>query len=119
MAKKSDLTTSDKIPALPDICALVEKFAEHRETYHRGDYKEASLRNDFLNPFFIALGWDVYNTKGKHELYREVILEQSMRVEESVRAPDFCFRIGGTPKFFVEAKNSVVRIKSDSGQAFQ
>ena len=119
MAKKSSLTATDQTAAPAAIRELVEKFAEHRETYQRGDYKEASLRNDFLNPFFIALGWDVYNTEGKHELYRDVILEQSMRVEQSVRAPDYCFRIGGTAKFYVEAKKPSVDIKTDVGPAFQ
>lgn len=119
MAKKSILTTIASASAPRVIGELVEKFAEHRETYLRGDYKEASLRNDFLNPFFVALGWDVYNTRGKHELYRDVILEHSMRVEESVRAPDYCFRIGGTPKFYVEAKKPSVNIRNDVGPAFQ
>ena len=72
MAKKSSLTATDQTAAPAAIRELVEKFAEHRETYQRGDYKEASLRNDYLNPFFIALGWDVYNTEGKHEsIYAE------------------------------------------------
>ena len=69
-----------------EVVALVENFAEHRETYRRGDYKEASLRNDYLNPLFIALGWDVYNEKGIHENYRDVILEHALRVEKSVKA---------------------------------
>ena len=117
MAKTT--ATKDAISTPKEIRDLVDKFAEHREMYQRGDYKEASLRNDFLNPFFIALGWDVYNTNGKHELYRDVILEQSMRVEQTVRAPDYCFRIGGTAKFYVEAKKPSVDIKSDVGPAFQ
>ena len=119
MAKKTDLTAARETTAPREVRALVENFAEHRETYHQGDYKEASLRNDFLNPLFIALGWDVYNSKAKHEAYRDVILEQSMRVEKSVRAPDYCFRVGGTPKFFLEAKKPVIDIKSDISPAFQ
>jgi hypothetical protein len=39
------------------------------------------LRQDFLDPFFEALGWDVYNRQGFAEVYRDVILEQSLRVE--------------------------------------
>jgi hypothetical protein len=49
------LTTTDQTAAPSAIRELVEKFAEHRETYQRGDYKEASLRNDFLNPFLSTL----------------------------------------------------------------
>ena len=101
------------------IGELVEKFAEHRETYRRAGYNETQLRQDFLDPFFVALGWDVFNQQGFAEAYRDVILEQGLKVEQSVRAPDYCFRIGGTPKFFVEAKKPAVDIKSDVGPAFQ
>jgi len=34
-------------------------------------------------------------------------------------APDYCFRIGGTRKFFLEAKKPAVSIKSDEKPAFQ
>jgi hypothetical protein len=103
MAKKSSAattTTTAGKAAAPDIIRqLVEKFAEHRETYRRTAYNETQLRQDFLDPFFVALGWDVYNTQGFAEAYRDVILEQGLVVEQSVRAPDYCFRIGGTAKF--------------------
>lgn len=105
--------------APPEILALVERFAEHRETYHRTGYNEAQLRHDYLNPFFEALGWDIHNRAGHAEAYRDVILEHSMRVEETARAPDYLFRISQTPKFFVEAKKPAVDIKSDVGPAFQ
>jgi hypothetical protein len=86
MAKKSGLTTASEKTAPSEICALVEKFAEHRDFYHRGNYNETQLRQDFLDPFFIALGWDIYNQGGIHENYRDVILEHALRVEKSVKA---------------------------------
>jgi hypothetical protein len=113
MAKKA--TSS----APREIQQLVAKFDEHRDTYRRGEYNETQLRQDFLDPFFIALGWDVYNEKGIHENYRDVILEQGLRVEKTVKAPDYCFRIGPTRKFFVEAKKPAVDIKDDISPAFQ
>ena len=119
MAKKSGLIASSDASAPPVIAQLVEKFAEHRETYRRAGYNETQLRQDFLDPFFAALGWDVFNQQGFAEAYRDVILEQGLKVEQSVRAPDYCFRIGGTAKFFVEAKKPAVDIKSDVGPAFQ
>ena len=105
--------------APPAIVALVEQFAEHRDTYHRTGYNETQLRHDYLNPFFEALGWDIHNRAGHAEAYRDVILEHSMRVEESARAPDYLFRISQTAKFFVEAKKPAVDIRSDIGPAFQ
>jgi type I restriction-modification system DNA methylase subunit len=113
MAKKSDSAA----PAT--IVKLVEKFTEHHDSYHRAGYNETQLRQDFLDPFFEALGWDVNNRQGFAEAYRDVILEQALRVEKSVRAPDYCFRIGGTPKFFVEAKKPAVDVKMDVSPAFQ
>lgn len=101
MAKKYILTVGAEVAAPPEIRGLVEKFAEHRETYRRTGYNETQLRQDFLDPLFVALGWDVYNRQGFAEAYRDVILEQGLKVEQSVRAPDYCFRIGGTAKFFV------------------
>jgi type I restriction-modification system DNA methylase subunit len=119
MARTSDAKTALRRAAPAEIHALVEKFAEHRDFYYRGSYNETQLRQDFLDPFFIALGWDIYNTGGIHENYRDVILEHGLRVEKSVKAPDYCIRIGPVPKFFVEAKKPAVDIKSDVGPAFQ
>jgi hypothetical protein len=109
MAKKRELTAARETTAPAEIRALVEKFAEHRETYRRPGYNETQLRQDFLDPFFIALGWDIYNRGGIHENYRDVILEQALRVEKSVKAPDYCIRIGPVPKFFVEAKKPAAK----------
>jgi len=101
------------------IHELVAKFDEHQEVYRRGDYNETMLRRDFLDPLFAAMGWDINNKKGYSEAYREVIHEDSLRVELSVKAPDYCFRIGGQRKFFVEAKKPSVNIKQDIAPAFQ
>jgi hypothetical protein len=119
MAKKSSSPATSGVIAPPVIAQLVEKFSEHRETYRRAGYNETQLRQDLLDPFFAELGWDVFNRQGFAEAYRDVILEQGLKVEQSVRAPDYCFRIGGTSKFFVEAKKPAVDIKSDVGPAFQ
>jgi hypothetical protein len=54
MAPKTESTTALKGAAPAEIHALVEKFAEHRDFYHRGSYNETQLRQDFLDPFFIV-----------------------------------------------------------------
>lgn len=46
------------------IKQLVQRFEEHRETYRSGKYNETQLRREFLDPFFEALGWDVFNKQG-------------------------------------------------------
>lgn len=81
MAKKAKSSA-----APPVIGELVAKFAEHREAYRRPGYNEAQLRQDFLDSFFEALGWDVNNRRGFAEAYRDVIVDHSLQVEQSVRA---------------------------------
>jgi hypothetical protein len=45
--------------------------------------------------------------------YRDVIFEDSLKVGGATKAPDYCFRIGGMRKFFVEAKKPSVNIATD------
>src|SRR5690606_13578368 len=72
-----------------------------------------------LNPFFIALGWDVSNEAGYAEGYKDVVHEDRVRIHGKAKAPDYSFRIGGQRKFFVEAKKRVVNIKEDVSPAYQ
>jgi predicted type IV restriction endonuclease len=107
------------MPAPDAIRLLVERFEQHRAAYLAGTYNEAQLRLEFLDPFFAALGWDVYNRQGYAEAYKDVIHEDAIRVSGAVKAPDYAFRIGGTRKFFVEAKKPAVNIKEQVQPAFQ
>ena len=60
--------------ATPDeILRLIEHFDRNRDDYVSGVYKEAQLRHEFVDPFFKALGWDVYNESGYAEAYKDVI----------------------------------------------
>ena len=103
-----------------EVLRLVERFEEQREDYRRGRYNEAQLRQDFLNPFFKALGWDVHNERGWSEAYREVIHEAAIKVGGRTKAPDYCFRAGGgKPSFFVEAKKPSVDIREALSPAYQ
>lgn len=98
---------------------LVDRFQRNIDEYKSDQYKEAHIRQEFLDPFFEALGWDVQNTKGWSEAYKEVIHEDSIKSGGGTRAPDYCFRIGGVRKFFVEAKRAKTNIKNDPEPAFQ
>ena len=69
------------MPAPDSILQLVQRFEDNYESYHSGRFNEAQLRQEFLNPFFEALGWDVYNRQGYSEAYKEVIHEASVEVE--------------------------------------
>ena len=98
---------------------LVNRFRDSRELYRSGRYNEAQLRQEFLNPLFEALGWDMYNRSNFAPQYREVIHEDSLEDQGSVKAPDYAFRIGTTRKFFVEAKKPAVDIRYDIHPAYQ
>ncbi|MCE9538733.1 MAG: N-6 DNA methylase [Bacteroidetes bacterium] len=101
---------------------LVDRFREHRKDYHLTDYNEAKTRQDFINPFFKALGWDIDNEKGDSEAYREVIYEDKVVVKGKAKAPDYGFRLSGSGSkrlFYVEAKKPAVSLKTNKEAAYQ
>jgi N-6 DNA Methylase/Type I restriction enzyme R protein N terminus (HSDR_N)/Eco57I restriction-modification methylase len=101
------------------VIDLVERFERNAEAYGSAHYNEAQVRTEFVDPFFEALGWDIPNRQGTAEAYKDVVREISIKVGADTKAPDYCFRIGGTPKFFLEAKKPAVNIKQDQAAAFQ
>jgi type I restriction-modification system DNA methylase subunit/predicted type IV restriction endonuclease len=107
------------MPAPDKITQLVERFKANLDAYRSGHYNETQVRRDFIDPFFMALGWDVDNREGYAEQYREVIHEDAIKIGGATKAPDYCFRIGGVRKFFVEAKKPSVNLDQDMSAAFQ
>lgn len=101
------------------IIELVDRFDRNRESYRSGSYNETQLRREFLDPFFEVLGWDVANRRGYAEAYKDVIHEAAIKVGGATKAPDYCFRIACTRKFFLEAKKPSVDIKGDTHPAYQ
>jgi hypothetical protein len=102
-----------------DIFRLIDQFGQNLDSYKSGQYNETQLRREFLDPFFKALGWDVDNTQGLAEAYKDVVHEDAIRIGAAVKAPDYCFRIGGTRKFFLEAKKPSVAIAEETSAAYQ
>jgi hypothetical protein len=62
-----------------EILDLITRFEQQYEAYKSGQYNETQLRREFLDPFFKALGWDVDNTAGNAEAYKDVIHEDQIR----------------------------------------
>lgn len=111
-----------KEEAKAKIEAQVQKFSEHGKEYHFTDYNETTTRRDFIDPFFMALGWDVANSEGVSEAYREVIHEDKVTIAGKVKAPDYGFRLNGSDKkrlFCVEAKKLAVLLKINKESAYQ
>lgn len=98
------------------IAELVVHFARNVDAYRTG-LNETELRVQFVDPFFEALGWDIHNKLHYSETYKDVVHEYRSGVH--AEAPDYCFQVGGTRMFFVEAKRPAVNIATDSAPAFQ
>ena len=102
------------------IQSLVTRFEEQHDSYRAADYNETLTRRDFIDPFFKALGWDIDNSQGYAEAYREVIHEDKLNVGGATKAPDYSFKLpGGKRLFFVEAKKPSVDIKNNIQPAYQ
>jgi hypothetical protein len=102
-----------------EIASLVKHFSSNRDQYHAPAYKEAHARQEFIDPLFQALNWDVQNRGHVAPDYREVIVEESLDVEGGRKTPDYAFRIGRECKFFAEAKRPGVNLKVDVSPAYQ
>ena len=102
-----------------EIVALCDYFSKNREAFHASGVKEAHVRQSLIDPLFEALGWNVANNPPVAPQYREVIPEDSIDVEGEQKAPDYTFRVGTLPKFYVEAKKCGVNISADPGPAYQ
>ena len=80
------------------VRTLVERFREHQADYTRAGstYNETELRNDFLNPFLQALGWDVLNEKQAPQHLREVVHEDTIEIDDESgklwKKPDYAMR---------------------------
>ena len=99
------------------ILDLVEHFDRNASELRSRAYNETQVRREFLDPFFEALGWDVNNRLHYSETYKDVVHEPTRETHEGT--PDYCFRVGGTPKFYVEAKKPAVRLKDNPDPALQ
>jgi hypothetical protein len=102
-----------------EVAKLCQYFATNRQSFLAPGVKEDHVRQSLIDPFFEALGWDVHNFSMTAPQYREVIPEDSLDVEGQQKAPDYTFRVGTLPKFYVEAKKCGVNISADPAPAYQ
>lgn len=102
---------------------LIRAYAEHFAQYSQMDYNETEVRNDFVNPLFEILGWDVLNKKKLPQHLREVKHEAAVYVEEDgenrKKKPDYAFHLGTEVCFFLETKKPSVNIMQNKEAAFQ
>ena len=63
-----------------ELAHLVEIFGRNLPACKSAGYDEASLRQEFLNPFFRALGWEIENRAG--------LIPQRQALQNAVTATD-------------------------------
>lgn len=107
------------MPPPPDFLKRLAAYETHRDSYRSGEYNEAQTRREYIDPMFKAMGWDVDNEEGLAEGWKQVVHEDSLKVAETVKAPDYSFRLGGRRLFFLEAKKPSVKLKENPDAAFQ
>ena len=104
----------------PDkILELVDRFSYNYSSYRSVRYNETQVRREFIDPMFRTLGWDIDNENGYAEAYKEVVHEDAIKIGGQTKAPDYSFRVGGTRKFFLEAKKPSVNVRDELPPAFQ
>jgi type I restriction-modification system DNA methylase subunit len=106
-----------------DIIELVKKFDSNQDYYRSNEYNETELRTEFINPFFEALGWDVYHKRYFRADEKEVKEEDEVEVigdlKREVKSPDYSFRLLNKRKFFVEVKRPSMNVESSVSASFQ
>ncbi len=58
--------------ALKLVTQLVSDFKAQERAYRSPDYRESQVRQDFIDKFFVALGWDVTHDTQKNPYEQEV-----------------------------------------------
>jgi len=92
--------------AFEQVGKLAATFKANESRYLSPAYQEAEVRQDFINKFFMALGWDVLHDFQKNPYEQEVKVEQSVSAAGQRRA-DYAFHLAPNfrdVRFFVEAK---------------
>ena len=77
-----------------NVRQLVKRFEDNRDSYRSGKYNETQLRREFLDPFFEALGWDLFNKQGYAETYKDVIHEDSLELKARIKCQIMPFALG-------------------------
>lgn len=101
-----------KDEGLERVKELIEQFENRRKEWRSVSYKEASVRIDFIDEFFLALGW----RKGTGEFK----VEKSQDLEnENKGSADYYFDLGAGKRFFVEAKKPSENLAEKTKHALQ
>ncbi len=99
--------------AFEKVSRLVEDFRSNEPHYKSAGYSEAQTRKDFIDKFWIALGWDVNHDQQTNPYEQEVKVEKGVTTGGGQRRADYAFYLAPNfhdVRFFVEAKKPSVDI---------
>ena len=83
---------------------LVGKFSRNQASYLSQVFMERQLQMEFIEPLFLALGWDVANKANNPPHLRDVVVEARVQDRGHKKHADYTFCIAGQPRFVVETK---------------
>jgi type I restriction-modification system DNA methylase subunit len=102
---------------------LVEGFRINLRSLRDEQTPEAVIRQEYIDPFWTLLGWDVANSAHRSSAEKDVVIEATVGTVESEqtrsRRPDYIFRIDGFPRFIVEAKKPSIDLEKNKDAIFQ
>ncbi len=104
--------------AFAKVQVLVEQFAASEADYLLASYQESQVRTDYIDKFWIALGWDVRHKYQTNPREQEVKVEQNPDANATGRKADYAFYYKPdyrNPVFFVEAKKPSVKLHGPKG----
>ena len=104
--------------AFEKIKVLANNFGENIEKFKLSTYKEAEVRQDFIDPLFEILGWDVRHVLEKDPYKQDVKIEKSQNQEgeKNKKFADYAFYANNNfkdPVFFVEAKKPSLNLEDN------
>ncbi|MDR1543232.1 MAG: Eco57I restriction-modification methylase domain-containing protein [Prevotellaceae bacterium] len=110
--------------AFEQIKLLVADFESNEQHFLSANYSEAEVRKDFIDKFFVALGWDINHEEQKNPFQQEVKVEAAQKQADAIvqRRADYAFALAPDYKqtrFFVEAKKPSRSIFQNKEDYFQ
>jgi len=77
--------------AFTSVKELVSIFQQNEERYLSPGYSETQARLDFIDKFWIALGWDVNHEQQTDPYKQEVKVERGVATSEFRKRADYAF----------------------------
>jgi adenine-specific DNA-methyltransferase len=101
--------------AFTQVKNLAARFQKDEKHFLDAKYQEAEVRQQFLDKFFVALGWDVYHDEHANPYEREVKIEKSVMIQGRGKRADYAFYTApnfAQARFMAEAKKPARQLEN-------